>query len=54
MAARVPNEMRRIVRLGSEDLRRCRHPDGEAKRREGTHAKGGKYSPNEKRLIIVS
>ena len=27
MAARVPNEIRRIVRLGSEDLRRCRHPN---------------------------
>ena len=54
MAARVPNEMRRIVRLGSEDLRRCRHPDGEAKRREGTHAKGVKYSSNEKKVDFLS
>lgn len=53
MAARVPNEMRRIVRLGSEDLRRCRHPDGEAKRREGTHAKEVKYSSNEKKVDLI-
>ena len=54
MAARVPNEMRRIC---PSWLRRSPEvpapPRGQAKRREGTHAKEVKYSSNEKKVDLI-